>query len=74
MICELVFGFRSQFGLWEPVDNRQRPLPATTGRCLNLVGLSVGCLQVNEHKFDLNTQHERVPVTQTNNLLRKNSI
>ena len=29
MVCELVFGFRSRFGRWEPVDNRQRPLSAT---------------------------------------------
>ena len=73
MPYELVFDFRSQFGLWEPLDNRQRQLPATTCHYRSRSGF-VRSLYPNEHKFDLNTQYQRVPVTQNNNLLRKNLI
>ena len=30
VLYRLVFGFRSQFGLWEPLENHQRQLPATS--------------------------------------------
>ena len=65
-LYRLVFGFRSQFGLWEPLENRQRQLPATSCQMGPDRGLNTRFLAGFPLASDLHRANGRPPAPPVN--------